>query len=238
MANDDNGGCNGGSKLPVTLKSVDKNYKKPEKRNELVPDKQYEKIDTDIEALVKLGTNGVAYVREDAFSTLFQATNPKAGYIFENQIADKDKRSVDGMDYAHSSSVVGLLDKKSQEVRDSGKQALLQYSRDSLINVSDSNQAQDMRRKVDSFINKELPKLRNARGIKYDEVDGAAPQKKFAYHHSNPKELHTDPEDVVNPSKGINVNPQNHADIHRKNINDEEQLKKYIAERKSKDDDT
>lgn len=220
-----------GSNLPVTLKDVDKNYKKPEKRNELVPEGKYEKVDEDVGKLVKLGTNGVAYVPENAFPSLFQTTKPKAGYIFENQIPDKDKRNDDGIDYVHSSTVVGLLDKKSQEVRDAEKQAVLQYARDSLINVSDSDQAQNIRRQVDSFTNKTLPKLRNQRGVNHDEVTGEPPEKGFAFHHSNPKELHTDPEDVVDPSKGINVNPPTHTDIHRNNINDENQLEEYIAKR-------
>lgn len=222
------------SNLPVTLKSVDKNYKKPEKRNDLVPNEKYEKVDENVGELVKLGTNGVTYVSEDAFPALFQATKPKSGYIFESQIDDKDKRNVDGTDYAHSSAVVGLLDKKSQEVRDAEKQAVLQYSRDSLINVSDSDQAQNIRRQVDSFTNKTLPKLRSQRGVEHDEVTGEPPEKGFAFHHSNPKELHTDPEDVVDPSKGININPNNHSDIHRNNVNDEKQLEEYIKQRNSK----
>lgn len=222
-----------GSNLPVTLKDVDKNYKKPEKRNTLVSDEKYQSIDENVGELVKLGTNGVTYVSEAAFPTLFQTTTSKAGYIFENQIDDKDKRNVDGIDYAHSSAVVGLLDKKSQEVRDAEKQAVLQYGRDSLINVSDSDHAQNIRRQVDSFTNKILPKLRKQRGVEYDEVTGEPPEKGFAFHHSNPKELHTDPEDVVDPSKGINVNPKNHADIHRNNVNDESQLAEYIKERNS-----
>ncbi|MBU3056888.1 hypothetical protein [Pseudomonas indica] len=222
------------SKLPVTLKSVDFEYKKPERRNELTEPKKYDKIDSRIGELVKLGTNGVTYVDEDAFSTIFQTTGPKAAFIFENQIPDADKRIVDGKNYAHSSAVVGLADKKSQEVRDAEKQALLQYSRDSLINVSDSPEAQDMRRKVDSFTSKNLPKLRDERGVNTDEVTGEERKKGFAFHHVNPKELHTDPEDVLDPAKGRNLNPETHADVHRKNINNEEQFEKYQAENKPK----
>ena len=180
--------------------------------------------------LVKLGTNGVVYVSEDSFPTIFQTTKPKAAYIFENQIPDSDKRNFNGKSYAHSSSVVGLADKKSQEVRDAEKQALLQYARDSLINVSDSPEAQDMRRKVDSFTNKELPKLREARGINVDEVTGEPRKKGFAFHHLNPKELHTDPEDVLDPNKGRNLNHETHIDVHKNNINDENQFAKYCNE--------
>lgn len=182
--------------------------------------------------LVKLGTNGVTYVDEDAFSTIFQTTKPKAAYIFENQIPDNDKRVIDGKSYAHSSAVVGLADKKSQEVRDAEKQALLQYSRDSLINISDSPQAQDMRRKVDSFTAKTLPKLREYRGINVDEVTGEPRKKGFAFHHVKPKEIHTDPEDVLDPEKGRNLNQETHNDVHRNNINDEKQFEQYKSERK------
>lgn len=225
---------NSASKLPVALKSVDFDYQKPERRNELTEPKKYDKIDSQIGELVKLGTNGVTYVDEDAFPTIFQTTGAKAAFIFENQIPDADKRNFDDKNYAHSSAVVGLADKKAQEVRDAEKQSLLQYSRDSLINVSDSPEAQDMRRKVDSFTSKNLPKLRGERGVNTDEVTGEERKKGFAFHHVNPKELHTDPEDVLDPTKGRNLNPETHADVHRKNINNEEQFEQYQAENKPK----
>jgi hypothetical protein len=222
------------SRLPVTLKPVDFDYKKPERRNELTDHKKFDKIDSKVGELIKLGTNGVTYVGEESFSSIFQTTKPKAGFIFENQIPDADKRTFDGKNYAHSSAVVGLADKKSQEVRDAEKQALLQYSRDSLINIADSAEAQNMRRKVDSFTNKELPKLRKARGVNVDEVTGEGSKKGFAFHHVNPKELHTDPEDVLDPTKGRNLNPETHADVHRKNINSEALFDKYQDENKPK----
>ncbi|WP_370560221.1 hypothetical protein [Edwardsiella tarda] len=225
---------NSTSKLPVVLKPVDFDYQKPERRNELTEPKKYDKIDSQIGELVRLGTNGVTYVDEDAFPTIFQTTGPKAAFIFENQIPDADKRNFDGKNYAHSSAVVGLADKKAQEVRDAEKQALLQYSRDSLINISDSSEAQNMRRKVDSFTSKNLPKLRDERGVNTDEVTGEERKKGFSFHHVNPKELHTDPEDVLDPTKGRNLNPETHADVHRKNINNEEQFEQYQAENKPK----
>lgn len=225
---------NSTSKLPVTLKPVDFEYKKPERRNELTEPKKYNKIDSKIGEQVKIGTNGVIYVDEDSFPTIFQTTGPKATFIFENQIPDSDKKSFDGKNYAHSSAVVGLADKKAQEVRDAEKQALLQYSRDSLINVSDSSEAQNMRRKVDSFTSKSLPKLRDERGVNTDEVTGEKRKKGFAFHHINPKELHTDPEDILDPTKGRNLNHKTHADVHRKNINNEKQFEKYQAENKPK----
>lgn len=230
----DNEQKNSTSKLPVTLRPIDFEYKKPEKRNELTEPKKYDKIDSEILESVNIGTNGVAYVEEGAFSTIFQTTKAKAAFIFENQIQDADKKNFGGKNYAHSSSVVGLADKKAQEVRDAEKQALLQYSRDSLLNVSDSPEVQDMRRKVDSFTSKSLPKLRDQRGVNTDEVTGEKREKGFAFHHVKPKELHTDPEDVLDPTMGRNLNPKTHADVHRKNINNEEQFERYQVENKPK----
>lgn len=225
---------NSSSKLPVTLKPVDFEYKKPERRNELADPKKYDKVDSNMGGRVMLGTNGVAYVSEDAFPAIFDTNKSNAAFIFENQISEEDKRDFNGQSYAHSSAVVGLTDKKSQEVRDAGKQAILQYSRDSLINISDSPEAQTVRRQVDSFTNKTLPKLRDARGIDIDEVTGEKSKKGFAFHHVNPKSLHTDPEDILDPTKGRNLNPDTHADVHRKNINNEEQFKKYQEGNKPK----
>ncbi|XVN13449.1 hypothetical protein QZH47_17595 [Pseudomonas corrugata] len=122
---------------------------------------------------------------------------------------------------------MGLADKKAQETRDAGKQALFQYARDSLITISDSPQAQEARRQLDAFSAKTLPTLRNERNILVDEVTGEAAQKGFAFHHVNPKELHTDPEDSLDPTKGRNLNQETHADVHRKNINSEEQFEAY-----------
>ncbi|WP_143219513.1 hypothetical protein [Achromobacter xylosoxidans] len=223
----DNSAPKNTSNLPVTLKPINSNYAKPERRNELTNSDKYEKIDTCVSDTVKLGTNGVVYVSEDAFATMFQTTKPKAAYIFEHQISDDDKRNIDGQAYAHSSAVVGLADRKAQEVRDADKQALLQYSRDTLIVIADSPQAQDMRRKVDTLTSKVLPLLRDQRGVNVDEVTGQEKKPGFAFHHVNPKELHTNPEDVVDPSKGRNLNPQTHKTVHKENVNDEQQFEAF-----------
>lgn len=233
----DNNAPKSTSNLPVALKPIDFNYAKPERRNELTNPAKYEKVDACVSDTVKLGTNGVLYVSEDAFATLFQTTKPKAAYIFENQISDDDKRNIDGQAYAHSSAVVGLADRKAQEVRDADKQALLQYSRDTLIVIADSPQAQDMRRKVDTLTSKVLPLLRDQRGVNVDEVTGQEKKPGFAFHHVNPKELHTNPEDVVDPSKGRNLNPQTHKTVHKENINDEKQFEDFKQRYKPNDSD-
>jgi len=224
-------GEEGGSRLPVILKDVEKNYNKPEKRNDFVPEEKYNAVDDAASNLVKLGTNGVAYVSEGAISGLFQLSKAKAAYVYENQIPDADKRSFGEQSYAHSAAVVGLLDKKAQEVRNSDTQALLQYARDSLINISDSSQAQDLRRKCDTLTTRELPKLRKARGATHDEVTGEPARPGFAFHHANPKEIHTDPEDALNPSKGRNLNVDTHHDVHKNGIYDESQFDEYKEKR-------
>lgn len=215
------------SKLPVLLKPIDFDYAKPNRRNDLVPVEKYNQVDSQISDLAMLGTNGVLYVPQEAFPTVFQTTKAKAQFILDNQIDEEDTRTFGGQRYAHSSAVVGLADKKAQETRDAGKQALFQYARDSLVTISDSPQAQEARRQLDAFSAKMLPKLRNERNILVDEVTGEAAQKGFAFHHVNPKELHTDPEDSLDPTKGRNLNQETHADVHRKNINSEEQFEAY-----------
>lgn len=219
------------SRLPVVLNDVEKNYVRPARRNDLVPCAQYDAIDATAESLTKLGTNGVGYVSEDAIPELFQLSKPKAAYVFENQIPESAKRSFGNKIFAESASIVGLLDKKAQEVRDAGKQALLQYARDSLVNITDSSQAQDLRRKCDAFTKKELPKLRKARGTTNDELTGEPLRSGAAFHHVNPKELHTDPEDALRPSKGRNLNLDSHREVHRMGLNDENQFEAYKSKR-------
>lgn len=112
------------SRLPVFLNDVDKNYIKPDRRNNLVEPLKYDLIEAAVQAQVKLGTNGVGYVSEDAMAELFQTTKAKAAYIYDNQVPDLDKRNFGDASYAHSAAIVGLLDKKSQEVRSAEKHGL------------------------------------------------------------------------------------------------------------------
>jgi hypothetical protein len=229
-----NSGKDNKSRLPVLLKDVDKSYEKPERRNDLVPAKKYDAIDDVAGTNIKLGTNGVAYVCEDAMPELFQLTKAKATYVYENQLPENEKRNFGSKSYIHSSTVVGLLDKKAQEVRTADNQALLQYARDSILNISDSSQAQDLRRKCDTHTTRELPKLRNARNIDFDELRGEPLRPGAAFHHVNPREIHTNPEDALNPEKGRNLNIESHKEVHKKNINDEDQFEAYKLEKSGK----
>jgi hypothetical protein len=217
------------SRLPVLLKDVEVTYKKPERRNDLVNTDKYDAVDDVAITHTKLGTNGVAYVSEEAFPKLFQLSKSKAAYVYENQIPADAKIDFDS--YAHSSAVVGLLDKKAQETPNADTQALLQYSRDLLVNISDSSQAQDLRRKRDTHISRELPKLRQIRqngfNVNCDELTGEPLRSGAAFHHVNPKEIHTDPKDVLNPEKGRILNKESHTEVHKENINDEAQFEAY-----------
>lgn len=200
-------------------------YKKPKKDSSLISEEKYEKIDIACEGNVILANTGVVYVEDKAFQKLFATNDPDdADYIFENQIPEKEKKSIGEQEYAHSSAVLGLLDKKAQEVRDAEKQALLRYSRDSIININDSPIAEKMRRQFDSFANKEVKKLRSQRGGDFDEITGDPLEPNHEFHHTDKKAIHTDPEDLIDPDAGKNVNRGTHKEIHRQKIVDGKQL--------------
>ncbi|XVN13448.1 hypothetical protein QZH47_17590 [Pseudomonas corrugata] len=78
------------SKLPVLLKPIDFDYAKPKRRNDLVPVEKYNQVDSQISDLAMLGTNGVLYVPQEAFPTVFQTTKAKAQFILDNQIDEED----------------------------------------------------------------------------------------------------------------------------------------------------
>jgi hypothetical protein len=223
-----------GSRLPVILKPVEPSFKRPTPRNELVPKERYTAIEDCALANVMLGTNGVTYVSEKGFAGLVQLAKPKAAYLFETAIRDEDKRAFGDETFAQSSAVVALLDKRAQEVRTADTQALLQHSRDTLLAISDSDQAQSMRRNCDTFTTRELPKLKQARGIREDELTGEPLVKGAAFHHVNPKEIHTSPEDVLNPNKGRNLNQASHIEVHGQQLYDEKSFEEYKAKRKNR----
>ena len=50
---------------------------------------------------------------------------------------------------------------------------------------------------------------------KKDEITGEPLGKNAAFHHSNEKELFTDPVDVLDENKGINVNNDTYKEIHK-----------------------
>lgn len=208
------------------LKTLELEYKKPEKKNKLVDEKKYLKVDKTCENQVKVANTGVVYVEKEALSSLMKVDNADAEYIYDNKIKEEDKKNFGNKDYAHSSAVVGELDRRAQESRNSEIQAINQYSRDSLTNISDSDQVNKLRRDFDGLVDKTLPKLRKMRDSEVDEITGETLKDSYAFHHNNKKSIHTTPEDTIDPDKGSLVNPDTHKEIHRRKINNSKELEK------------
>lgn len=201
-------------------------YEKPKRNNKNIPDAKYDKVDKTCQEEVFLSNDGNVYVPQDSMNTIFNTTKKKGRFIYDNQLDDEDKRTINGVNAIKSSDVVGLLDKRSHETRDAD---LDRYTRDSLIRIGDSDQAEAVRRKLDTHTSKELPKLKKQRGIKNDEITGEPLRKNSAFHHLDEKELFTDPVDVLDENKGINVNFDTHKEIHKQNIRTKEELKKKLV---------
>lgn len=190
-------------------------YEKPERSNKNIPDAKYDKVDKTCQEEVFLSNDGNPYVPQKSMNTIFNTTKKKGQFIYDNQLDDEDKRTINGVNAIKSSSVVSLLDKRSYESRDAD---LYRYTRDSLIRIGDSDQAEAVRRKLDTHTSKEPPKLKKQRGVKNNEITGEPLCKNSAFHHSDEKELFTDPVDVLDEKKGINVNFDTHKEIHKQNI--------------------
>lgn len=208
------------------LDSVDIKYKKPEKKNNLIEEEKYKKVDETCDTKVKLTNAGVAFVDKEALPALMKTNKSDAEYIYDTKFQEEDKKNFSNKNYVHSSAVVGELDRRAQETRDPEIQAINQYSRDSLTSISDSDQSNKLRRDFDGKVNKSLPKLRKMRDSMVDEITGEALDKDYAFHHNNKKSINTNPEDIINPDKGHLVNTTTHTEIHRRKINDKEELLK------------
>ena len=201
-------------------------YEKPKRNNKNISEAKYDKVDKTCQEKVFLSNDGNVYVPQDSMNTIFNTTKKKGQFIYDNQLDDENKRTINGVNAIKSSSVVGLLDKRSHETRDAEDADLDRYTRDTLIRIGDSDQAEAVRRKLDTHTSKELPKLKKQRGTKNDEITGEPLRKNSAFHHSDEKELFTDPVDVLDENKGINVNFDTHKEIHKQNIRTKKELKK------------
>ena len=199
-------------------------YIKPERTNLNVPDKKYDKVDHVCEKEVFISNDGNVYVPETAMSSLFNTDKHRGKFLFDNRLSEENKRNISGINAVKSSGVVGLLDEKSHETRDAEDAAIYRYSRDALIGIGDSDQAEAERRKLDAYTKKELPKLKKQRGVAYDEVTGEPLEKSAAFHHEYEKEVFTDPIEILDENKGINVNLDTHKEIHRRKIRTKEEL--------------
>ena len=173
-----------------------------------------------------MSNDGNVYVPEDSMSTVFNTDTKRAQYIYDNFLDDDDKRCINGTNAVKSSVVVGELDKRSHESRDAEDADLDRYTRDSLIRIGDSDQAEAIRRKLDTHTKKELSKMKKQRGSEVDEITGEPLTKGSAFHHEYEKELYTDPVSVLDETKGKNVNSSTHKEIHKRNIRTGEELKK------------
>lgn len=210
------------TKISVKLGS----YEKPKRNNKNIPDVKYDKVDQICQEEVFLSNDGNVYVPQDSMNIIFNTTKKRGQFIYDNQLDDEDKRTINGVNAIKSSGVVGLLDKRSHETRDAEDADMDRYTRDSLIGIGDSDQAEAIRRKLDTNTSKELLKLKKQRGTMNDEIIGEILGKNSAFHHLNEKELFTDPVDVLDENKGINVNADTHKEIHKQNIRTVDDLTK------------
>ena len=92
-----------------------------------------------------------------------------------------------------------------------------------------ASKGKDFAKKKEKNLGKTRKKENN---ISSDEVTGEPMEGNGDFHHKNKKTIYTDPVQRLNPNKGILVNKQTHRDIHKNNINNEEDLNKYIKERR------
>ena len=215
------------SKFELTKIPIKKGaYQKPERQNRNIPDAKYDKVDKTCDEEVFLSNDGNVYVPEDSMSTVFNTDTKRAQYIYYNFLDDDDKRFINGSNAVKSSGVVGELDKISHESRDAEDADLDRYTIDSLIIIGDSDQAEAIRRKLDTHTKKELSKMKKQRGSEIDEITGEPLTKGSAFHHEYEKELYTDPVSVLDETKGKNVNSSTHKEIHKRNIRTGEELEK------------
>lgn len=202
-------------------------YKPPKRNNENIPSEKYDAIDKACKENIVLNkTDGNAYIPETSFPKIISKKKKSANYIMDNKIAEEDKKSFNNTTLINTSAVVGYLDKNSHLTRDAEIAELNRYARDGLISIGDSSQAEAIRRKIDSHVDKELPKLKKKRNSSFDEITGEPLEKNAAFHHVNNKEIYNEPQQILDVANGIVVNPDTHNEIHRRNIFDGKMLTK------------
>lgn len=212
------------SKTELTTVPLKKGaYEKPERTNPNIPAKKYDRVDTACES-VQIGNDGNAYIPEDQIPGLIGKRSPEARYIVDNRIPDDDKVNINNQRMLNTAGVADYLNRNSQQTRNVEEADLNRYGRDSLIRIGDSDQAEAQRRKTDALVNRELPKLKEQRGVNIDEITGDPLGPGSAFHHTNNKAIHNNALDVIDPERGINVNADTHKEIHRRGIMDYEQL--------------
>ena len=198
-------------------------YEKPERKNPDIDSRKYDKIDRACESTL-IANDGNPYLPEESLPGLLNKNKNQARYIADNMIPDQGKRTINNRPMISTPDLVGYMDRNSHQTRNAEEAELNRYGRDSLIAIGDSDQAEAERRKIDARYNREAPQLRKKRGVERDEITGEPLGPGAAFHHVNAKAIYNDPNEVLDPDNGINVNPATHKEIHSRNLLDRKSL--------------
>lgn len=201
-------------------------YQRPKRTNPNVPAEKYDRVDKVCENEVFLSNDGNAYVPKESMPTILNTNKNRSRFIADNLLSDDSRRVINGKEAYNSSELIGFLDKRSHETRNAEHAAIDRYSRDALIGIGDSDQAEAVRRQLDAQSQRTLPRLKNQRGVDFDEITGDPLEKNSAFHHLYEKSIYTNPADTMDPDKGINVNADTHQEIHRRNIHNPGELER------------
>lgn len=227
-----------GFQLSIVKKAKDINYEKPNHPNNLVNEEEYNKIDTALSISVALTNAGTTLVSEDVLPVLLAETKNDTRYIIDNEIPDDAKMSIGGVNYIKSGTVIEKAHTRSEEHPDAMKRAKNSYSAQSLINISKSEAVKAQKGDFEDYAKKKEKNLgkkrKNINNISSDEVTGEPLEGNGDFHHKNKKTIYTDPVQRLNPDKGILVNKETHKDIHKNNVNNEEDLNTYIKKRQER----
>lgn len=207
-------------------------YEKPERTNQNIPAVKYDNIDKSCES-VCIGDDGNAYMPESGIPKLINKDKKKSRYIVDNKISEEHKHTINNKLMINTSGLVGYLDQNSHQTRNAEEADLNRYARESLTRIGDSDQAESERRKIDAKVSKMLPRLRSIRGGEVDEITGEPLQKGASFHHVNNKEIYNNPNDVIDPEQGINVNSETHKEIHGRGIVDKKELERQSEDIKT-----
>ena len=221
--------------LSIVKMAKDISYEKPNHPNDFVDEEEYNKIDTALATSVALTNAGTTLVSEEALPELLAETKKDTMYIVDNEISDEPKVSIGGGKFIKSGAVIEKAHTRSEEHPDAMKRAKNSYSAQSLVNISKSEAVKAQKGDFEDFAKKKEKNLGKTRkkenNISSDEVTGEPLEGNGDFHHKNKKTIYTDPVQRLNPNKGILVNKQTHRDIHKSNVNNEEDLNKYIKQR-------
>lgn len=218
--------------LSVIKKAKDINYEKPNYPNNLIDKSEYDKIDATLSEGVALTNAGTTLVQETALPNLLGENKKDTRYIVDNKIPDSQKITIDSENYIKSGAILNEVHTRSEEHPDAKKRARCSYVSQSLVNITKAAETKSQKSDYEDFAKKEEKKLGRTRrknnNINHDEITGEPLKGNGDFHHSNKKTIYTDPVQRLDPDKGIMVNRDTHVDIHSNNINDENELARYM----------